>query len=339
MRSREILQPHPQDIQNVGPGQSRNGSRPGKPYRPGDPAPDEGRRVTKEEYLERWYENPYPDIDVSYEWNNGILEAKPLPNRPQLDLYNWFLSLLQRNIETFKHAALLNLETGFELKMPDPNEPSGQREAVRKPDVGVILDTNPTYWGRLDQRHFEGVCDLVVEAVSDSTAAEVLRDTAEKKEDYALGGVREYFILDPKGEHMRFYRLASDRRYQTIQADKGVIRSDVMEGLQFRLQDLYRMPDHEQLALDPVYRGYVLPGYHVLATRAETEAQRADQEAQRADQEAQRADHEAAARQQAEDQAAAQKAARHLAEERATANEEQLRQLREELDRLRKNLT
>ena len=346
MRSREILQPHPQDIPNVGPGQIRNGSRKGKPYRNGDPAPDEGRRVTKEEYFERWYENPYPDIDVSYEWNNGILEAKPLPNRPQLDLYNWFLSLLQRNIETFKHAALLNLETGFELKMPDPNEPSGHREAVRKPDVGVILDTNPTFWGRLDQRHFEGVCDLVVEAVSDSTAAEVLRDTEEKKEDYALGGVREYFILDPKGEHMRFYRLESDRRYQTIQPHEGVIRSDVMEGLQFRLQDLYRMPDHEQLALDPVYRGYVLPGYHVLATRAESEAQRANQEAQRANQEAQRAnqeaqraDQEAAARQQAEDHAAAQKAARHVAEERVTASEEQLRQLREELDRLRKNLT
>ncbi|MDE0464336.1 MAG: Uma2 family endonuclease [Caldilineaceae bacterium] len=339
MRSREILQPHPQDIQNVGPGQSRNGSRKGKSYRHGGPAPDEGRRVTKEEYFERWYENPYPDIDVSYEWNNGILEAKPLPNRPQLDLYNWFLSLLQRNIETFKHAALINLETGFELKMPDPNEPSGHREAVRKPDVGVILDTNPTFWGRLDQRHFEGVCDLVVEAVSDSTAAEVLRDTEEKKEDYALGGVREYFILDPKGEHMRFYRLASDRRYQTIQPHEGLIRSDVMEGLQFRLQDLYRMPDHEQLALDPVYRGYVLPGYHVLATRAEREAQRAESEAQRAEREAQRADHEAAARQQAEDHAAAQQTARHLAEERATASEEQLRQLREELDRLRKNLT
>ncbi len=339
MRSGEILQPHPQNIQNVGPVESRNGSRLGKPYRPGDPAPDEGRRVSKDEYFERWYENPYPDIDISYEWNNGILEAKPLPNRPQLDLYNWFLSLLQRNIETFKHAALLNLETGFELKMPDPNEPSGHREAVRKPDVGVILDTNPTYWGRLDQRHFEGVCDLVVEAVSDSTAAEVLRDTEEKKEDYALGGVREYFILDPKGEHMRFYRLASDRRYQTIQPHEGVIRSDVMEGLQFRLQDLYRMPDHEQLALDPVYRGYVLPGYHVLATKAESEAQRADHEAQRADREAQRADREAAARQQAEDHAAAQIAARHLAEDRVTASEEQLRQLREELDRLRKNLS
>ena len=51
-------------------------------------APDDGRYVTLEEYWAKWYENPYPDIDVSYEWNNGRLEAKPLPNAPQLDLHN-----------------------------------------------------------------------------------------------------------------------------------------------------------------------------------------------------------------------------------------------------------
>ena len=216
------------------------------------------------------------------------------------------------------------------------------------------MDTNPTYWGRLDQRHFEGVCDLVVEAVSDSSSAEILRDTEEKKEDYALGGVKEYFILDPKGKHMHFYRLASEGRYQDFRPDnEGVIRSDVMEGLQFRLADLYRMPDHEELALDPVYRGYVLPGYHVLAARAESEEQRADDEAaarhQAEDQvlaeaaaRKQAEDQvlaEAAARKQAEDQAAAEAAARQQAEERATKNEEQVRQLRAELDKMRKKLS
>lgn len=323
MESKERLQTEAREQQDSGPAKSRNGTRRKIPYRAGDPAPDEGRRVSKEEYFARWYENPYPDIDISYEWNNGILEAKPLPNRPQLDLYNWFLTLLQRNIATFHHADLINLETGFELKMPAPTQPSGEREAVRKPDIGVILITNPTPWGRIDQRHYEGVCDLVVEAVSDSTKAEVLRDTEEKRQDYALSGVKEYFILDPNGEHMNFYRLTSDVRYRNIQTDdQGVIRSEVMEGLQFRLEDLYRKPDLEELALDPVYSGYVLPGYSILADKAQSEAQRADQASLRAEQEAQRADQEAAARNQAE--------------ERATASEGQLRELRAELERLRK---
>jgi len=108
-------------------------------------APDEGRYVTLEEYWVKWYENPYPDMDVSYEWNNGRLEAKPLPNPQQLELYNWFLDLLRRYLSTHDIANLINLETGFVLTMEDADEPSGERVQVRKPDIGVILRSNPTH--------------------------------------------------------------------------------------------------------------------------------------------------------------------------------------------------
>ncbi len=280
-------------------------------------APDDGRYVTKEEYWAKWYENPYPDIDVSYEWNNGRLEAKPLPNEPQLDLYNWFLQLLLRYLSTRNIAKLINLETGFVLTIEDPAEPSGQREAVRKPDIGVILNSNPVPWGGIDQRHFEGVCDMVVEAVSDSTPAEVLRDTEKKRRDYALAGVKEYYILDPSGEHMRFYRLIPGGRYEEIQPDaEGVIGSDVLPGLQFRLGEMERQPDLEELALNDVYSRYVIPKFQIAVTKSETEAQRAEEEAanrraaeQRAEEEAQRADAEAAARQ-------VEVAARRAAEQR-----------------------
>ena len=125
---------------------------------------------------------------------------------------------------------------------------------------------------------------------------------------------------------MNFYRLVSGGRYQAIQPDEeGVLRSDVLEGLQFRLADLHRKPDLEELALDPVYSGYVLPGYHVLAARAESETQRADQEA--------------AARQLAEDRAAAEAAARQQAERQVSENQGRLRELEEELERLRKRLS
>ena len=264
-------------------------------------APDEGRRVTLEEYWERWYEHPYPDIDVSYEWNNGILEAKPMPNAPQLDLGNWFLALLLQYINTHGIAKLINMETGFHLKMIDSEEPSGMRQAVRKPDIGIILNDNPVSWGEIDQRHFAGHCDAIVEVLSDSTPVEVVRDTEEKKSDYARAGVKEYTILDPSGEHMHFYRLTPDGRYQEIQPDaEGAIRSEVLPGFQFRLRDLYELPELEELALDEVYRGYALLKYQAAVAEAAAEAQRAYVEAQRADTEAQRADAEAAARRQAE---------------------------------------
>ena len=328
-------------------------------------APDDGRYVTKEEYWARWYENPYPDIDVSYEWNNGRLEAKPLPNEPQLDLYNWFLDLLRHYISTNPIAKLINLETGFVLTIEDPAEPSGQREAVRKPDIGVILNSNPVPWGGVDRRHFDGVCDMVVEAVSDSTPAEVQRDTEEKRRDYALAGVKEYYILDPGGEHMRFYRLIGGGRYEEIQPDlEGVIGSDVLPGLQFRLEDLARQPKGDELALNDVYSGYVMPNYQVAVTKSEVEAQRADAEAAARQEEAtarqaaeQRAEMEAAAHQAAEQRAEAEAAARQeeatarqAAEQRAEVEaaarqaeaaarreaDEQMRAMAEELDRLRR---
>ncbi len=287
-------------------------------------APDDGRYVTKEEYWAKWYENPYPDIDVSYEWNNGRLEAKPLPNEPQLDLYNWFLQLLLRYLSTRNIAKLINLETGFVLTIEDPAEPSGQREAVRKPDIGVILNSNPVPWGGIDQRHFEGVCDMVVEAVSDSKPAEVLRDTEEKRRDYALAGVKEYYILDPSGEHMRFYRLIPGGRYEEIQPDaEGVIGSDVLPGLQFRMEDMQRQPDLEKLALNDVYSGYVMPGYQAAVKRAAAEVaarQAAEQQAEKeaADRRAaeQRAEKEAADRRAAEQRAEKEAADRRAAEQR-----------------------
>lgn len=259
-------------------------------------APDEGRHVTLEEYWAKWYEHPYPDFDVSYEWNNGILEAKPLANAPQLDLGYWFLALLHQYVHTHSIAKLINMETGFVLTMADVAEPSGTRKAVRKPDIGVILNSNPVSWGRTDQRSFAGVCDAVVEFLSDSTLAEVLRDTEEKKRDYALAGVQEYYILDPTGEHMHFYRLTPQGQYDEIQPDaEEVIRSQLLPGFQFRLSDLYELPELEELALVEVYRGYVLLKYQAAVAAAATEAA-ARQQAE------QRVEDETAARRQAEEQ-------------------------------------
>ena len=278
MRSAEALH----DLQKEQKEQTKGRAAPINPL-----APDEGRRVTLEEYWEKWYENPYPDIDVSYEWNNGILEAKPLANAPQVELGFWFLFLLGQYLYTHNIAQLINLETGFVLTMEDASEPSRIRKAVRKPDIGIILNSNPVPWGRVDQRSFAGVCDAVVEFISDSSQVEVLRDTEEKRRDYALAGVQEYYILDPTGEHMHFFRLTSDRQYEEIQPDAGeVIRSQLLPGFQFRLRDLYSLTQLEELALDEVYRGFVLLKYQEsVAARQLAEQKAAD---------------EAAARQQAE---------------------------------------
>ena len=239
-------------------------------------APDHGRLVTKEEYWDKWYQNPYPDIDVSYEWNNGILEAKPLPNYPQIRLYRWFSLLLGCYVQVNPIAKFIDLETGVSMTVVDASQPSGKWEVVYKPDVGVVLNDNPAPWGAIELRAFEGVCDMIVEAVSDSTLAEVRRDTENKKRGYALAGVQEYFILDPEDRYMRFYRLTTDRRYAQIQPDAtGVIRSQILPGFQFRRTDLLNLPDLADLALDELYAAYVIPGFRDAVNRVEKAEERA----------------------------------------------------------------
>ncbi len=79
--------------------------------------------------------------------------------------------------------------------------------------------------------------------------AEVYRDTAEKRRDYALAGVREYYILDPSEQHMHFYQRNAEGEYVEIEADdRGVIRSRVLPGFQFRWDDLLQRPDIQELA-------------------------------------------------------------------------------------------
>ena len=314
-------------------------------------APDHGRRVTKEEYWARWYESPYPDLDVSYEWNNGILEAKPLPNHPQIMQYRWFSLLLGCYIQVNPIARFIDLETGVSMTVPDAAEPSGKWEVVYKPDIGVVLNDNPAPWGAIELRAFEGVCDMIVEEVSDSTLAEARRDTEEKKSGYARAGVKEYFILDPEDRYMRFYRLTAGRRYAEIRPDAGgVIRSQVLPGFQFRRRDLLDLPDLEELSLDELYAGYVIPSHLESVQRAAAEAaarRQAQQQAEMAQQQAEVAQQQAAAeaaaraqaedsRRQAEERAAAETAARRQAEERADRIEERYQALQAELARLRR---
>lgn len=280
-------------------------------------APDHGRRVTKEEYWANWYQNPYSNSDVSYEWNNGILEAKPLPNAPQLRQYRWFYTLMACFIQTYPVADLINLETGVSMTVQDATLPSGKWEVVYKPDIGVILNDNPAPWGPTELRAFEGVCDMIIEEVSDSTQAEVRRDTEEKKSGYARAGVKEYFILDPTDRHMRFYRLTAHGRYAEIQPDAaGVIHSQVLTGFQFRRTDLLNLPDLAELALDEIYASYVMPGFRDAVGKVEEAEEKVAAEA--------------AARRQAEERATAETAARRQAEE-------QLQALKVELSRLRQD--
>ena len=253
-------------------------------------APDNGRYVTKEEYMAVYYEG----LDANYEWNNGYLEAKPVASILQSKLHLWFLMLLHYFLKEQNLAEMMILEIGFDMTVLDPDKPGQMKEVIRKPDIGVVRHDNPVTLHEQD-RKFKGICDICVESISDSARSEIIRDTVLKKAEYEFAAVKEYYILDPTGEHMVFYTLSPAGTYVEMVPDAaGVIRSTVLPGFQFRVDDLYRRPDFTELALHPVYSGYLLREYQETVERAVSAEAQAIMEAARAEAEAARAETEAA---------------------------------------------
>jgi len=311
------------------------------------PPSDAGRYVSEEEY---WH-NYYLDSDVHYEWNNGRLEEKPVSNYETFLVYHWFMLLLEHFLTARPIAKMVALEMGFRLPLPTGT-------VIRKPDFGVVCNDNPQPLLPLDES-YHGVFDLCVEALADQEHRDILRDTLVKKAEYAAGGVQEYYILHRAPEQQAFFTRTAAGIYVPIAPDDGVIRSRVLPGLQFRVADLCRRPEHGTLRDDPVYAAFVLPGWRAAEEQAAAEANRADTEVQarrqaeqraaaeanRADTESSRADTEAQARRQAEqhavaeanraatesNRAAAEAQARRQAEQRAQEAEQALARLQAQL--------
>lgn len=243
---------------------------------------EEGRIVSEALYWAEYYDRG----DYCYEWNNGRLEVRPVSDYAQFQLYYWFMALIHDFLHVNPIARMVGLELGFRMELP-------HKTTIRKPDLGIVLENNPIVLADKD-RSYHGIFDLCIESISDSSKEEVERDTKVKKEEYALAGVSEYFILDENGRETAFYRLNQRGVYIPIQPDQGVIRSTVLKGFQFRVADLYRLPYPPQLIGDVVYQSYASPFVRAERLLREQEQTRAEQEQARAEQERQRADQERA---------------------------------------------
>lgn len=72
--------------------------------------------------------------------------------------------------------------------------------------------------------------DLVVEVLSESTEA---IDRGTKFEDYALHGVREYWIVDPDRQTLEQYVLSGETYELRMKSADGTVRCAAIEGAQF----------------------------------------------------------------------------------------------------------
>ena len=270
-------------------------------------------RVSEAEYWKVYYEHP----DGSYEWNNGFLEEKPMPDFLSISLYRWFSRLLEEYLTVFPIGQIMILEMGFRLEL------GKKKVSIRKPDLAVILHSNPVEAKPLD-RSFRGVCDLCIEFLSDSTPAEVERDTVHKKEEYAKAGVAEYYILDRLRKHTAFYFLNEQGVYEKMEhKEPGVIHSRVLDRFAFRLEDLEKQVAFETLIEDPLYQPFLLKSFQKERQLKEKERQLKEKERQQKEKERQQKEKE----RQLKENALAREKIALAREEKALAEVERLRAL------------
>jgi len=232
----------------------------------------DGLKVSENDYWENYYELS----DIVLEWNNGIMEEKPVSDFESFTIYYWFFGLLMQYLEVYNEGNLIGLEIGFKLVI-------NNKSSIRKPDLALIHKNNPDQMKPFD-RTYKGCFDICFEFLSDSNKKETERDTVVKKHEYENYGVKEYFIIDRKKKETKFYFLNSNGRYQeTLPDSQGVIKSKVLKNFQFRLDDLYKKSKYKTLVDDDVYCKYILQEYQQERKKANQAIKNAEAERKRAD--------------------------------------------------------
>ena len=179
-------------------------------------------QMSYEEFLD------WCDEDTLAEWVDGqVIMTSPASYRHQ-ELVDFLVQTLGIYVQQRQLGRIISAP--FQMKLSAPR--SG-----REPDILFITTKR---LDRLKSTYLDGPADLVIEVVSPESR---LRDRGEKLAEYEMGGVREYWIIDPEQQRTDFYILASDGRYERRRADtQGIYRSEVVSGFWLKEEWLWQEP-------------------------------------------------------------------------------------------------
>ena len=168
------------------------------------------------------------DEDTLAEWVDGeVIMASPASAVHQT-LVGFLLSILEIYVEQRELGQVI--AAPFQMK-------TGPELPGREPDLLFIAREN---LGRLKGVYLDGPADLAIEVVSPASR---LRDRGEKLAEYEMGGVREYWVIDPEEQRADFYVLAADGRYERRRTEEdGIYPSEVITGFRLREAWLWRQP-------------------------------------------------------------------------------------------------
>ncbi|NJO02717.1 MAG: Uma2 family endonuclease [Bacteroidia bacterium] len=88
-----------------------------------------------------------------------------------------------------------------------------------------------------DDQSIFPVPNFIVEVLSPSTED---RDRGVKFQDYALHGVSEYWIVDPKNKFIEQYILENDQYTLVFKSQKSQVESRAVPGFQMLVEDIFK---------------------------------------------------------------------------------------------------
>jgi Uma2 family endonuclease len=163
-------------------------------------------------------------VDQRVEWVNGVVIEMPSIDERHDALMAFFRILFSAYAE---HVTVRVLGDPMIMRLIDV--PSS-----RAPDILVLLGD------RIDQLHQNqviGPANLVIEVVSEGS---VRTDYFEKRREYELGGVPEYWILDHRKKEVVFLQLNTDGLYDEVLPEGGIYHSRELPHFSLKVDLLWR---------------------------------------------------------------------------------------------------
>ena len=189
--------------------------------------PPIGRKMTLEEWEGMAEDEPGELVD-------GVLSEEESPDSPHEVIVSALLYVLLTWARAHG-ARVLPSETTYALS---PGR-------GRTPDISVFATRERKLPRRGATRHPP---DLMIEVVSPSPR-DRRRDRIEKLREYAVFGVRWYWLVDLETRSLEVLELGADGRYlHALDATEGVLSPPGLEGLTLDLDALWRELDE---ALEP----------------------------------------------------------------------------------------
>ncbi len=175
----------------------------------------------------------YEDFLVQYdgvhaEWVDGEVELRMSVSDAHQEVSLFLLRLLTEFLEAHQ-LGIVRYEP-FQMKLT--TTPRG-----REPDIIFISEANRV---NMQSSYLDGPADVVIEVVSPES---VYRDRVTKFAEYQVGGVPEYWLIDPLARQADFFRRDADGTFQRISSDvNGVYHSAALPGFWVREEWFWQSP-------------------------------------------------------------------------------------------------